>query len=118
MNLSTISSSNKDVLSKQIEKNLQSLRKDWCIIFFFTIIKTFINVFITKTHSQLRFTGSNPAGGEILPEPKQRFIAQSISCSSFHHLEVTEILLKGHKTLTHPSIITKTRSITFEKLHF
>ena len=48
--------------------------------------------------------GSNPAGGEILPEPKWRFIAQSLSCSSFHRLEVTEILLKGRKTLTHPSI--------------
>ena len=48
--------------------------------------------------------GSNPAGGEILPEPKRRFIAQSLSCSSSHHLEMTEILLKGRKTLTHPSI--------------
>ena len=45
--------------------------------------------------------GSNPAGGEILPEPKRRFIAQSLSCSSFHRLEMTEILLKGRKTLTH-----------------
>ena len=48
--------------------------------------------------------GSNPAGGEILPEPKQRFIARSPSCSPFHCLEMTEILLKGRKTLTHPSI--------------
>ena len=48
--------------------------------------------------------GSNPAGGEILPEPKRRFIAQSLSCSSFHRLEMTEILLKGRKTLTHPSM--------------
>ena len=48
-------------------------------------------------------TGSNPAGGEILPEPKRRFIAQSLSCSPFHRLEMTEILLKGRKTLTHPS---------------
>ena len=48
--------------------------------------------------------GSNPAGGEILPEPKRRFIAQSLSCSFFHRLEMTEILLKGRKTLTHPSI--------------
>ena len=47
--------------------------------------------------------GSNPAGGEILPEPKRRFIAQSLSCSPFHRLEMTEILLKGCKTLTHPS---------------
>ena len=48
--------------------------------------------------------GSNPAGGEILPKPKRRFIAQSLSCSPFHRLEMTEILLKGRKTLTHPSI--------------
>ena len=48
--------------------------------------------------------GSNPAGGEILPEPKRCFIAQSLSCSPFHRLEMTEILLKGRKTLTHPSI--------------
>ena len=51
--------------------------------------------------------GSNPAGGEILSEPNQRFIAQSLSCSPFHRLEMTEILLKGHKTLTHPSIHQK-----------
>ena len=50
------------------------------------------------------FAGSNPAGGEILPEPKRRFIAQSLSCSPFHRLEMTEILLNGYKTLTHPSI--------------
>ena len=48
--------------------------------------------------------GSNPAGGELLPEPKRRFIAHSLSCSPFHRLEMTEILLKGRKTLTHPSI--------------
>ena len=48
--------------------------------------------------------GSNPAGGEILPEPKRCFIAQSLSCSPFHRLEMTEILLKGRKTQTHPSI--------------
>ena len=47
--------------------------------------------------------GSNPANGEILPEPKQCFIAQSLSWSPFHRLEMTEILLKGCKTLTHPS---------------
>ena len=35
--------------------------------------------------------GSNPAGGEILPETKRRFIAQSLSCSPFHRLEMTEI---------------------------
>ena len=48
--------------------------------------------------------GSNPAGGEILSEHKRRFIAQSLSCSLSHRLEMTEILLKGRKTLTHPSI--------------
>ena len=51
--------------------------------------------------------GSNPAGGEILPELKRHFIAQSLSCSPFHRLEMTEILLKGRKTLTHPSIMTR-----------
>ena len=49
--------------------------------------------------------GSNPAGGEILLEPKRRFIAQSLSCSPFHPLEMTEILLNGRKTLTNPSIL-------------
>ena len=48
--------------------------------------------------------GSNPAEAEIFPEPKRRFIAQSLSCSSFHRLEMTEILLKGRKTLSHPFI--------------
>ena len=52
--------------------------------------------------------GSNPAAGEILPEPKRRFIAQSLSCSPVHRLEMTEILLKGRKTLTHPSINRET----------
>ena len=46
--------------------------------------------------------GSNPAEGEILPEPKRRFTAQSLSCSPFHCIEMTEKLLKGRKTLTHP----------------
>ena len=49
---------------------------------------------------------ADPAGGEILPEPKRGFIAQSLSCSPFHRLEMTEILLKGRKTLTHPSILS------------
>ena len=48
--------------------------------------------------------GSDLAGGEILPEPKRRSIAQSLSCSPFHRREMTEILSKGRKTLTHPSI--------------
>ena len=40
-------------------------------------------------------SGSNPAGGEILFEPKRRFIAQCLSCSLFHRPYMTEILLKG-----------------------
>ena len=59
---------------------------------------------LTLPTSDHRVAGSNPAGGEILPKPKRRFIAQSLSCSPFHRLEMTEILLKGRKTLTHPSI--------------
>ena len=39
-----------------------------------------------------------------IPESKRCFIAQSLSCSPFHRLEMTEILVKGRKTLTHPSI--------------
>ena len=57
---------------------------------------------LTSVHG---VAGSNPAGGEILPEPKRCFIVQSLSCSPFRHLEMTEILLKGRKTLTHPSIL-------------
>ena len=65
--------------------------------------------------SDHRVTGSNLAGGEILPEPKRRFIAQSLSCSLFHRLEMTEILLKGRKTLTHPSIFFITHfSVLFQ----
>ena len=54
--------------------------------------------------SDQEVAGSNPAAGEILPEPKRRFFAQSLSYSPFHRLEITEILLKGRKTLTHPSM--------------
>ena len=57
--------------------------------------------FPTSVHS---VAGSNPAGGEILSEPKRHSNAQSLSYSPFHRLEMTEILLKGRKTLTHPSI--------------
>ena len=64
--------------------------------------------------------GSNPAGGEILLEPKRRFISQSLSCLPFHRLEMTEILLKGRKTLTHPSIHFSYPSIchAVDMLHF
>ena len=44
---------------------------------------------------------SNPAGGEILPEPKWRFIAQRQF--TLPSSRKTEILLKGRKTITHPS---------------
>ena len=63
-------------------------------------------------------TGSNPAGGEILPEPKRRFIVQSLSCSPFHRLEMSEILLKGRKTLSHPSIIILKSVLKWKKCHF
>ena len=51
-------------------------------------------------------SGSNPAEGEILSEPKRRFIAQSLSCSPFHRPEMTEILLKRTQKPEniHPSI--------------
>ena len=62
-----------------------------------------------------RVAGSNPTGGEILPEPKRRFIAQSLSCSPFHRLEMTEILLKGRKILTHPSIICDLKLATDDR---
>ena len=39
--------------------------------------------------------GSNPAGGENLPEPKRRFIAHRLACPSFNRPDTTEILLKG-----------------------
>ena len=38
---------------------------------------------------------SNPAEGENLPEPKRRFIAQSLSCPPVNRPDTTEILLKG-----------------------
>ena len=46
-------------------------------------------------------------------QPKRRFIAQSLSCSPFHRLEMTEILLKGRKTLTHPSIHPVSPTLVF-----
>ena len=39
--------------------------------------------------------GSNPAGGENLPEPKRCFIAQSLLCPPFNQPDTIEILLKG-----------------------
>ena len=38
-------------------------------------------------------TGSNPAGGENHPEPKRRFIAQSLSCPPVNRPNTTVILL-------------------------
>ena len=45
--------------------------------------------------SNHRIAGSNPAGGENLPESKRRFIAQSLSCPPFNRPDTTEILSKG-----------------------
>ena len=45
--------------------------------------------------SDHRVSGSNPARGEILSEPKRCFIAQSLSCSPFQHPDMTKIMLKG-----------------------
>ena len=73
---------------------------------------------LTLPTSDHGVAGSNPAGGEILPEPKRRFIAQSLSCSPFHRLEMTEILLKGRKTLTHPSITIVIKRPYFSELIF
>ena len=39
--------------------------------------------------------GSNPAGGENLPEPKRRFSEHSLSCPPFNRPDTTEILLNG-----------------------
>ena len=57
--------------------------------------------------------GSNPAGGEILPEPKRRFIAQSLSWFTLPSSRNDEILLKGRKTLTHSSISDYTDAQVF-----
>ena len=35
----------------------------------------------------------------------------------FHRLEMTEILLKGRKTLTHPSIILELLAMEWQKFH-
>ena len=75
------------------------------IIFLVTLLSHFIYLFFFFPTSDHGVAGSNPTGCELLPEPKRRFIAQSLSCSPFHRLEMTEILLKGRKTLTHQSII-------------
>ena len=84
---------------------------DWQILYFL-ILWAHVDLRSVRVAERLALptldhgvVGSNPAGGEILPEPKRRFIAQSLSCSPFHRLEMTEILLKGRKTLTHPSIM-------------
>ena len=39
--------------------------------------------------------GSNPAGGRIQLITERRFIAQSLSLSPFHRLDMTLIVLKG-----------------------
>ena len=40
-------------------------------------------------------SGSSPAVGEIISEPKRRFIAQSFTCSLVHRPDMNEIRLKG-----------------------
>ena len=44
-----------------------------------------------------RVAGLNPAGGEILPEPKRRFIAQSLSWSPFQRPDMTELVERDIK---------------------
>ena len=51
------------------------------------------------------FGSRGRTGGEILSAPKRRSIAHSLSCSPVHRPDMTEILLKGRKTATHPSIL-------------
>ena len=73
---------------------------------------------VSSTHSSTptsdhEVSGPNPAGGEILSEPNRRFIAQSPSCSPFHHPDMTEKLLtrtRSPKPSIHhssPKCITK-----------
>ena len=52
-------------------------------------------VYLKIPTSDHGIAGSNPAGGENLPEPKRRFIAQNLSCPPFNRPDTTEILLKG-----------------------
>ena len=39
-------------------------------------------------------SGLSPAGGEIISEPKWRFVAQSVSCSPFNRPDMYGIRLK------------------------
>ena len=70
----------------------------------FSVVGTFRNfkVYQIKYSERLALltldhgvSGLNPAGGEILGESKQHFIAQSPSRSSFLCPDMTEILFKG-----------------------
>ena len=49
-------------------------------------------VLLTSDHG---VADSNFTGGQILPEPKRCFLAQSLSCSPFRRPDMTEILLTG-----------------------
>ena len=51
-------------------------------------------------------SGSNPAEGEILSEPKRRFIAQNLSYSLLSSWNTSE---NDAKTADHPSIHLKSR---------
>ena len=61
---------------------------------FYLLLTNKVFLWLTLPTSDHGVAGSNPAVGEILPEPKRCFIAQSLSCLPFC-LEMTEILLKG-----------------------
>ena len=54
-------------------------------------------------------TSLNPAGGNIQLVSVPCFIAQSLSSSPFHHLDITSIMLKGTE-------ITKSSSSSYLEL--
>ena len=66
---------------------------------FFTMGSVHVAERLALPTSDHGVAGLKHAGGEILPETKQRFIAQSLLCSPFHHPRMIEILLEGCKTL-------------------
>ena len=71
----------------------------------------FLHMLPTSDHG---VASSNPTRGEIVSEPKQHFIAQSLSYSPFNRPDMTEILLKGMLT-TNSSIHLSSRFLTFQR---
>ena len=78
-----------------IEKSLRQCLKYTCIFWKKKKknqnLNTFLDVWSVRVPERLALptsdhgvAGSNPAGGEILSEPKWRFVAQSLPCSPFH----------------------------------